>query len=593
MKFFSQVEKTETLLVLFGLCFVILGWFALSLTLASLFLMPLLVIGFVLVGALSIFIGIKLFTHTPIDFRVVFLIAILYAALIGFYSEPTVFSGRDQGSIAEAAFQLAHNGQLAFSTPGSKSFFQVYGPGTALNFPGFAYTREGDLITAFPLGYTAWLATFVTFFGIHGLAIGNGILLFLFLLTLYALLRLFVHPTYALYGFALAAFSFLPTWFAKITLTENFCVFLFTFLVYNLILFLREGKFICYVGILLTAGLFAFTRLEGFAFLIIALIVMFWSEHTRNIWKTYPWKSIALPGVVFTFFFLRDFFLNLPYYKVAGKGLFKFAGDAGNDTLLQTGAAALGSVFFLYGLLVLFVVGLFGILVFLKERRYILLLPALIALPTFVYLFSPNITLDHPWMLRRYLFSLFPALLFSAVIGIAILFARDKSFPIEKPQGKRYFFVSIIFLSLLFLQYPAWSTGLTYADNRTLLKQVSAFSQEFSNNDLILIDRFATGSGFAMLSGPAQFLYGKNTVYFFNPSDLGKIDLSHFDHTYLLVPEDSLGRYTATFGSRLVFKKSIDFTLEQFESLSLTETTDLRLPEKTSLVTHDLLFQIY
>lgn len=584
-------RKTDILLVLFGLCFILFGWFALSLTLSSLFLFPLVAVGATLAFAMSLFIAMKLLLRASFDFRAVFIIALLYAALIGFSSEPTVFSGRDQGSIAEAAFRLAQNGQLAFSTPASESFFRIYGPGTALNFPGFAYAQSGDLITAFPLGYTSWLASFVTLYGIHGLALGNALLLFLFLITLYWLLRLFVHPLYALSGFALAIVSFLPAWFAKASLSENLSVFLFAFLAFNLILFLRKGKFVYYAGTLLSAGLFAFTRLEGFAFLAIALIVMFGSQYTRSIWKTYPWKSVVFPGIAFAFFFLRDFFLNLPYYKMAGKGLFRFADDFGNDAVAQGSSVALGSVFFLYGLLILFALGLFGILIFLKEKRYALLIPALIALPTFLYLFSPNITPDHPWMLRRYLFSLYPTLLFSAVVGLAILFAKDKSLPIGKPEGKRLFFVSVIFLSLAFLQYPAWKLGLSFAENRSLLGQVSAFSQEFSDQDLVLVDRYATGSGFAMLTGPSQFLYGKNMAYLFNPSDFEKLDTARFDHVYLLVPEESVGRYAAAFGDRLTFKKSVTFSLEQLESLSLNGGA-VRLPAKMTTETRNLLFQM-
>ena len=197
MKLPSIIEKTDTLVVLFGLSFVVFGWFALSLALASLFLVPLLSVGMALTGALALFTLGKLLARAPNDLRFVIIVALLYATYIGVVSEPTLFSGRDQGSIAEAAFRLAHNSELAFATPASDSFFQIYGPGTALNFPGFAYTKEGYLLTQFPLGYTAWLASFVALFGLAGYAIGNALLLFLFLLSLYALLRLFVHPFYA------------------------------------------------------------------------------------------------------------------------------------------------------------------------------------------------------------------------------------------------------------------------------------------------------------------------------------------------------------------------------------------------------------
>lgn len=593
-------EKTTPFLALFGLCFVVFGWFSLSLAISNLFIFPFILIGAILTGGIGVFIIWKLLSRSPIDLRIVFFTTLFYAALIGYVSEPTIFSGRDQGAISEAAIRLAQTGGLVFSTPASDAFFKIYGEGTALNFPGFAYTTDGGLITQFPLGYTAWAASFVTLFGIYGFAISNTILLFLFLLIFYSLLRLFSRPFYATAGLILVATSFLPIWFAKMTLTENLAVFLFVFLLFNLVLFLREGKFLFYAGTLLSAGLFAFTRIEGFAFLGLTLISMFFSQHTRTIWKTYFLKSVILPLAIFAFIFLRDFFINLPYYKMIGKALYKFLSGFGNDTISSgaalvagNGSLPIGSVLFFYGLLALFIIGFFGILVFFKERRFILLLPAFIALPTFIYLFSPNITPDYPWMLRRYLFSLFPTLLFSAVIGLGLLFSKEKSLPLDNPQGKRLFFVSIIFTSLFLLQYPAWSSSLFFAENRGLQEQTEVFSHNFTDNDLILVDRFATGSGFSMLSGPTQFLFGKHTVYFFNPENLKDLDTSHFDHVYLLAPEESLPRYVATFGDRLAFKKSITFSLEQFESLSLSSGASLRLPEKTITETHNTLFQIY
>jgi len=596
MKLFTLSEKTEVLLVLFGLSFIIFGWFALSLTLGSIFHMPLIVIGLLFSFGIACLIGYRLFQRSSTDAKIVFIIALLYAAFVGFVSEPTVFSGRDQGSIAEAAYRLAGNAELAFSTPSSESFFEIYGKGTALNFPGFAYTKEGYLITQFPLGYTAWLASFVSVFGIAGYAIGNALLLFLFLITFYGLLRLFVTPFYALFGFALAIFSFLPMWFAKITLTENLAVFLFTFLILSLYLFIREAKFVYYAGILFSAGLFAFTRIEGFVFLFLALSFIGFRKETRDMVRTYPWKSVVIPGLLFAYFFLRDFFLNLPYYKMIGKALLKYIhsfGSVGDAATAQIGTLNLGSIFFLYGLLALFLIGLFGLLVFLKEKRYLFLLPAFICLPVFLYLFQPNISLDHPWMLRRYLFALYPTLLFSAVLCLAFLFSREKNYPLAIPKGKRTFFAVIIFLGLIILELPAWTRGVAFAENRTLLAQVENFSKQFGDKDLILVDRNATGNGFAMLTGPAQFLFNKNTVYFFNPLDLSALDTSHYDHVYLLTPTESQARYAAVFGEKLVLRGPVVFSLEQFEYLPFSSSSALHLPDKVVTDTHDLLFQIY
>ncbi len=594
MRLFTDTEGNNTLPILFGLSFVVLGWFFLSLALGGLFITPLVFSGSAILAAMSVLIAVRVIRRSSWIFRTACMAALLFAFLPAVFSEPTVFSGRDQGSIAEAAWRLADNGQLAFSLPTAKLFAEIYDTEApvdpALNFPGFAYVGEDALITAFPLGYTSWLAGFVSIFGLSGYAIGNGLLLFLSLITLYSIIRLFASPFYAFAGLILAGASFLPSWFAKLTLTENLGLFLFLFLAESLILYLRSGKFVFYAAALLSGGLFAFTRLEGFAFLAIALLIMLFSAHTRTIWKAYPMKSIVIPGLVFGLFLLRDFFLNLPYYRMAGKGLLGFSDSVSKAA--ASGSTAIGSALFIYGLLILFIIGLFGILVFIKKRRFLLLLPALIALPTLIYLFSPNITPDHPWMLRRYLFSIFPALLFSAVLGIALLFDKTGEDPIPAPRGKRLFFVGIIFASLLFLELPAFLYALPFAEHRGLTEAASSWSARFTDRDLILIDRFATGDNFAMLSGPLQFLSSKNAVYFFNTEDLGRLDTSGFDRVYLLIPEDSLERYAAAFGDRMTLEERVSFPLSRFESLSLRNEPP-RLPTKIDTSVTDLLFRIY
>lgn len=594
MRLIPDTEGNNALPILFGLSFIVLGWFFLSLTLGGLFIAPLVFSGSAVLAAMSILIGIRIARRSSWIFRSACIAAFLFAFLPAFFSEPTIFSGRDQGSIAEAAWRLSENGQLAFSLPAAKLFAEIYDTeapvDSALNFPGFAYVGEDTLITAFPLGYTSWLAGFVSIFGLHGYAIGNGLLLFLSLITLYSLIRLFASHFYAFAGLILAGASFLPSWFAKLTLTENLGFFLFLFLAESLILYLRSGKFVFYTAVLLSGGLFAFTRLEGFAFLTIALLIMLFSTHTRAIWKTYPMKSIFIPGLVFSLFLLRDFFLNLPYYRMAGKGLLGFSDSV--SKAVAGGSAAIGGTLFVYGLLILFVLGLFGALVFIKKRHFLLLLPIFLALPTLIYLFSPNITPDHPWMLRRYLFSIFPALLFSAVLGIALLFDKTGEDPIPAPRGKRLFFVGIIFASLLTLQLPAFLYALPFAEHRGLAETASSWSKRFTDRDLILVDRFATGDNFAMLSGPIQFLSGKNTVYFFNTEDLSRLDTSGFDRVYLLIPEDSLERYAAAFGDRMALEERVSFPLSRFESLSLRNEPP-RLPAKIDTHVTDLLFRIY
>lgn len=593
-------QTASGLLVLLLLVFSVYGWYVFSLALFGIFFFPLVLAGSLVCGGAALVIGGRMLSRSSGDIRIALAAAALYALFIFFVSEPTVFSGRDQGSISEAAYRLADNGTLIFSHPAAKSFFEIYGPGTALNFPGFSYTEAGDLITQFPLAYTAYAASFVSLFGLSGFSVANALLFFLFLFVFYSLLRLFAAPFYAFFGLALASLSFLPSWFAKFTLSENLALLLFVGLLYGLFQFYRHSNAPGFALALGSAGLLAFTRIEGFTLLLLTLGLLAFSRQGREFWRRAPWLGMVLPALVFLFLFLRDFFMNLPYYKMIGKALFKFLHGFGNDVFSEaglfsanSGATALGPIFFSYGLLVLFSAGFFSLLVFLKEKKYFLLIPAFLALPTFLYLYTPTITPDHPWMLRRFLFTLFPVFLFSTVLGTALLFApkNEKTLPLRSPEARRLPWVALVFIVLLSFQVPAWWKSIAFAENRGLLGQVTEFSQVFGERDLVLVDRFATGSGFAMLAGPGQYLSGKNIVYFFNPQDILRLDGESYDRVYLVVPNGESARYSAVLKERMRKAGSITFTLEQFALGRLAEH-GAAFPEKETLRTQNLIFEI-
>ena len=64
-----------------------------------------------------------------------------------------------------------------------------------------------------------------------------------------------------------------------------------------------------------------------------------------------------------------------------------------------------------------------------------------------------------------------------------------------------------------------------------------------------------------MLSGPLSFQNGLNSVYFFNPQDLQKINLDKFEKVYLVIPDDSIPfYYESVIGNRL--KKISNFKIK-------------------------------
>lgn len=596
MKHQSHALRAQNFFTLIGLSSLVFVWFALSLGVSGLFFIPCIGFGFTLMGIFVLFLLIKMLSLLDIPEKVFILLFIAIALVIALPVEPTVFTGRDQGSIATAAIALSKYHSFRFSSPVVQTFFAAYGPGLAYNFPGFFYTEDGSLLTQFPPAYTAWLGSFYALFGLGGLALGNSVLLALSFLSFYFLLRYFLHRFLSFMGTLLFATSFLPTWFAKFTLTENLAIFLFTFLAFSVIHFRNEGKLLHYIAALSAAGMFFFTRIEGIALLPITLVLLAQSRHTRSLWKHYPKKSLVVPIFLFLLTLLVSLPDMIPFYKTIGKALRSFLTSPFSSHPIPSMTSSPYSLLLLlssYGLSIIFIVGFIGIALLIWKKRYDALIPTIIALPTFLYLFFPNITFDHPWMLRRYLPTLYPTIVFSAMVGITYLFAKKKSFPIDSIESPRRRFILALILSGLFaFQITAWYQGLLIRENPELLYETGKIAALFGPRDLVLLDRDASGSGFAMVSGPLAMIYHKQAVYFFNPEDLGKIDRSAYEHTWLVVPVNKTKQWSESLQNYSLIPKQAF----PFGSLSLGTSAaigrDLSFPEPTSFGSTDIIFEI-
>lgn len=559
------------------------GWFGFALALAGLFQLWAVIAGLIIIfGIFGYFLfHHKIFQGLSKELLVItafFLLAGLFFAL---NAVPTIFSGRDQGSISEAAIRLTQNHRLEFSTPESDAFFQVYGPGRALNFPGFYYTNDGKLITQFPLVYTAWLALFYSVFGLFGLKLANAILFFIFASSFYLLFRLFSASKYRLVFALLIITSFAFSWFAKMTLTENMAMALLWLGIIELVQFLREPKMLNYYLALFSFGLLFFARLEGIAFLIFAMIIILIFSRRSDFWKDLKVKKIIAPASIFILFFFFNLNRNFYFYKEIAKTLL-----TPGKTLLQTtlhlggylsNISYTGRIFAVYGLITFLIIGLIGIGFFIRQKNWKILIPFFVVLPSFIYLLDPNISADHPWMLRRFSSAILPSLMLYAFLFL-------ESYLTEKK--KRYFpaVLGIIFL----LSFYPFAKFASFSENQGLLESTQKLSQNFGPNDLVLVDRLASGNGWSMPTGPMSFLFGKKAVYFFNPNDLTKIDLAKFDRIYLVVSDGNVSFFAnSVIGPRLVNPK--DYTLDS----SRLDTNELvRLPHAESFQTTGKIFEI-
>ena len=581
MKLPKNLNKYQ-LFSFLGLFFIGLEVLAIVLALTNFFYWPILA-GYLFLGV-SFF--LPLFFHNrqalkSASFLSATFLSLSFIIFLSFSFVPTVFSGRDQGSFSEAAVRLAQNHQLDFSSTASQEFFKIYGPGTALNFPGFNYTHAGNLVTQFSLGYTAWLATFYALFGLFGFVIANSITFFLFLLAFFLLTEFHASAKSAFWAFGCLFSSFVFAWLFKFTLGENLALALVWFGLLELSLFLKLKKPLYFLGALSAFLILTFTRIEAWAFIVMLLILfgLVRKKTEFKLEKALLQKTAWLLGGFFLVY-LVNVFVNSPFYLASLKGLLRSFSPSEGSSVPFSAVSYLLEIFSLYNTLPFLIIGAIGISYFLLKKNYAILVPALIILPTFIYLTHPGISLDHPWMLRRFAFTIIPGAIFYSILVIDRLFTKKIYASI---------LISILIITNLLISWPYF----TFRENADLLSQTKQLSENFSSTDLVLVDRLASGDGWSMIGAPMSFLYGTQAIYFFNPTDLAKIDTAKFSNIYLIVPDKNLAFYQKD-GFLAKFSVYKDYALDRtFLSTFDPEevlSVPFGLPQKTENTTNGKIY---
>lgn len=460
--------------------------------------------------------------------------SVILIVIFSIFSTPTIFSGRDQGSLSGAAISLAENHHLKFSFPAEQEFFHIYGAGRALNFPGFNYAPDGQLITQFPLGYISWLAIFYSFFGLSGLTLANGILLFVFALAFYLLAQIYLRPSSSFAGLLLILTAFPVFWFSKFTLSENMALALTWLGILFFVQYFREEKRFYLWSSFLALGLLAFARVEALFFLLMIMLILFFKARRKQIslrimiGRKILWTLAGMAAVYAVFIAVdSQFFITLA--KALIKPFASFSSAALLSGALWSSVLYIGKVFFTYYLLNFLLFGFIGLLYALKKNKEAAI-PFLIILPSFIYLIFPNISADHPWMLRRFVFSIIPVGVFYTTLLLDGFFKKRTVF---------YAFAGVMLALNLFLMVRF----LPIIPHQKLLSGVAQILPNFSNSGLILVDREATGDGWSMLTGPLCFLFGKQAIYFINPADLDKLSILNYSEVYFIVPDNRLDFY--------------------------------------------------
>ncbi len=584
MKYDTDIDTSSDRFAHLAIGFVLFSWSAYALASAGAFSsIAVIALSVLAVAGLAVFL-FRFLASASLIARIVVAFVIAYTVFLLYGSTPTLFSGRDQGSIAEAAIELSQNGKLTFSSPAISTFFALYGPGKALNFPGFSYIADGSLQSQFPTSSVSWLGFFYSLFGLSGLTAGNGVLLALSLLTLFVLVRILSDETAAVGSVLIATASFLPSWFAKFTLTENLALFLFLLLSFLIISFLRHPRRLFFFASILTGTLLAVTRIEGLPILLIAFGIFFFSKSGRPYFAAHSSFLRTLPLIGVGSVLALDLLSSLPRYTSIAKALLQNVSRSGNTGSVVTERLSnlipLWKLFIPYGLLPVIVFGIASVVFLIIRKDRLALIPVLLALPTFLYLVDPNISADHPWMLRRLLFSVWPALLVSFSVLLPSILSK------AGVRGKNAVLGISVLVALAGI-FPMISV-FSFSENGKLQDETRALSESVGPHDLILIDRDATGDPYAIPAGPLRFLFGKNAVYCFNPDDFAKIPKDRYDHIYLLAPVDHLDRWESVAAS-LSLVSVVSFETERLGPLPANIP---RFPDRTAITTDSFLFSL-
>ena len=503
----------------------------------------------------------------------IIILAIITAVgiFLSVFTTPTIFGGRDEGSYSQSAILISKNGNLTYDSKLVDDFFQIYGPGKALNFPGFYYTEKGTLKSQFLPGYPTWLATFFTIGKTNGLKFANLFPFITFVFSFFLIIKLILNKSgqkkdlikkAQLISFLILITTFPLLVFYKFTLSEIYFASIAWFALYLFMKYLENKSIENYLVIFLPLILMPFIRIEAVAIIFFFVLIMILKDanHLQKPRYQIPLIITAISFIIAIYsepnFFINSLKSIIPFDvnsngSIDGglsTGGFGFADDWKNLFTLR--------IFFVYNLIAMLVMAI--IIVVRAISRFSLsttdrvkkdiskinsytLIPFVFFFPTFVYLIDANVSLDHPWFLRRFLFSIIPLIILYSGIFLAEISEKSKLL-----TNLLVIAILVINLSLLFPSLKNINQNfLTNSQNKNLLNQTEEISKNFSPNDLILVSRQSSGSGWSLISEPMRNLMGLNAIYFFNPSDLEKIDLNDFENVYLITSVDELELYNS------------------------------------------------
>lgn len=526
----------------------------------------------ILIISLIFLIKEKVFVFEKFDkfSTAIFAFTILLGIFLSFYTTPTIFGGRDEGSYSSSAILISQEKGLTYKNKLVDEFFKIYGPGKALNFPGFYYTENGALKSQFLPGYPSWIAIFYEIGGLKGIQFANLLPFITFLFSFFLIIRLLLQKANTpeksikkaqFISFTILATSFPLLVFYKFTLSEIYFAALCWFALYLILKYLENKSFKNYFVIFAPLILIVFIRIEAVAIIFFFILIMILKDanHLQKPRYQVPFVITGLSFIAAIYFepnFFIDSLKNIIPFDINQNGTIGESNSLSKTILSDDWRNFyLLKIFFIYNLVALFAMAVIvvtkSILKFnlssidrakkdISKINSYMLIPFVFFFPTFLYFFNANISLDHPWLLRRFVFSIIPILvLYSGIFLIRI-------------PAKKKLLANLITIAIIAVNFSLFIPEITKinenffisSQNKTLLIQTEKIAKNFAPNDLILISQQSSGSGWSLISEPMRNLMNLNAVYFFNPKDLEKINLENFDNVYLIASKEEAELYS-------------------------------------------------
>lgn len=566
-------DKFENFFIFLSTIVIILGWIFLLLTELRYFYAPILYI-VITISFLSILLYILKFKIYKFDVHrldkttcfTIFLV-ILFAAFNSIMFHETFFGGRDQGVYFNSSVYLANKHSLIMP----RYLDSKPKLGESVSFPGYVNLMGDYTQPTFHFGYISWLASHYVVGGISGIKWSNFLPMVLGMISIYIIIKRLKNEKAGLIFVLLFGTSLPFVYIARQTLTEIFTLFLIFSGILGIMKFYETRNQIYLYSVLLAFGLALHTRLELLFIFPIAVVLII----------LFLFKKRAFPSLILLLIFISMiihfvfYSLNIqPGYNHALKNVLYYfqkkpqsveeinwikslSQDVDIKDLIALNLQKyIFLLFHTYGLLSYVLLGFLGILKLLinKKHKIYYIIPFIIILPTYYYLRNPQVSFDHPWFFRRFIFTVLPC----SFLYSALLISSFKT-------RFRVLVMAILLLINISITFPF----VFYIENNGLFATTKKISKLFNENDIIFYDIHSLNKEMTILADPLFFVFNRKTEYVssymawngqLNDKWINE-DLSKYENVYLISSNPNDGWFTK-YISKGNIKEMATFTFE-------------------------------